>query len=62
MPPCVCTGMSNYMQDSYVQLGAGYELSKIATDTVHSAHVWTEVIMNGTRRAHPLASLSGRRC
>ena len=35
---CVVDAMCDYMRDTYVQLGADYELSRRATATVDRAH------------------------
>jgi len=47
VPTCVAEAIANYMLNSYVQLGAGYEISKISTQTVDLAHEWMNRFVNG---------------
>ena len=46
VPAIVADAVRDYMLDSYVQLGAGYALSDLATKTVDDAHAWIERFMN----------------
>lgn len=47
MPRIVADSMRHYMLHTYVQLGAGYEISKKATATVDEAHAFMNRLMNG---------------
>lgn len=47
VPRCVAEAISDYMLNSYVQLGAGYEISKISTNIVDLAHAWMNRFVNG---------------
>ncbi len=49
VPDTVAAGVGSYMLSSYVQLGAGYPLSRLATDLVERAHRLTATLM-GARR------------
>ncbi len=46
VPGGVAEAIQNYMLSSYVQLGAGYEQSNVATQTVEDAHVFMREFMN----------------
>lgn len=46
-PNVVIDSMANYMRSTYVQLGAGYELSKRANEVVDSAHRFMNTFVNG---------------
>jgi len=45
VPAVVANAIRDYMLDSYVQLGAGYHQSKVATKTVSDAHAFIEEMM-----------------
>lgn len=47
VPAAVADRIRDYMVSSYVQLGAGYELSQTATDTVDEAHEFVRMLFNG---------------
>lgn len=47
VPACVSDAIREYMRTTYVQLGAGYEMSRIATATVDRAHTFINRLMNG---------------
>lgn len=47
VPLCVADAMRDYMLNSYVNLNAGYKKSDIATRTVHDAHAFINMLMNG---------------
>lgn len=47
VPRCVADAIRDYMLSTYVQLGAGYELSQQCTETVHRAHAFINRFMNG---------------
>jgi len=47
MPRIVADRMHHYMLNSYVQLDAGYGLSREATDVVAKAHDFVGLLMNG---------------
>jgi cysteine desulfurase family protein (TIGR01976 family) len=47
VPRSVADGMRDYMLSTYVQLGAGYELSQRATRLVDEAHELVRLLMNG---------------
>ncbi|MDZ4829008.1 MAG: aminotransferase class V-fold PLP-dependent enzyme [Phycisphaerae bacterium] len=49
VPIDVADAIRDYMLGSYVQLGAGYPMSNVATETVDAAHAFANVLMNGTR-------------
>ncbi|MFO0827350.1 MAG: cysteine desulfurase-like protein [Phycisphaerales bacterium] len=49
VPIDVADAMRSYMLESYVQLGAGYPMSNVATQTVDAAHAFVNLFMNGTR-------------
>lgn len=46
-PNVVIDSMANYMRSMYVQLGAGYELSRRAKEVVDSAHRFMKTFVNG---------------
>lgn len=46
VPGIVANAIRDYMLSNYVQLGAGYPLSNRATETVHQAHEFIELLMN----------------
>jgi selenocysteine lyase/cysteine desulfurase len=48
VPSLLIDSISNYFSRSYVQLGANYDQSNQATDTVKLAHDFAREIMNGT--------------
>jgi cysteine desulfurase family protein (TIGR01976 family) len=52
VPLDVADAIRAYMLESYVQLGAGYELSNRATATVDAAHAFVNRIVNGTGTGH----------
>ncbi len=49
MPLEVADAIRAYMLNSYVQLGAGYPMSDVATRTVDAAHEVVNTLFNGTR-------------
>jgi cysteine desulfurase family protein (TIGR01976 family) len=48
VPRQVADAMHRYMLETYVQLGAGYDLSKRCDDVIAEAHAFTNRLMNGT--------------
>ncbi len=48
VPRSVVDRIRNYMLSSYVQLGAGYELSQRATETVEAARDFVRLLCNGS--------------
>lgn len=46
VPDTVADGIRRYMTESYVQLGAGYELSRRATAVVDDAHAFARIFVN----------------
>lgn len=46
-PACVSDAIRDYMRTTYVQLGAGYDMSRRATATVELAHTFINRLMNG---------------
>ncbi len=52
VPIDVADAIRSYMLESYVQLGAGYEMSNVATATVNAAHSLVNLIVNGVGRGH----------
>mmetsp|Transcript_10085 Transcript_10085/g.17572 ORF Transcript_10085/g.17572 Transcript_10085/m.17572 type:complete len:566 (-) Transcript_10085:722-2419(-) len=49
VPRCVPAAISQYMNHSYAQLGAGYAASNRATQTVALAHDWMRIFMNAPK-------------
>jgi cysteine desulfurase family protein (TIGR01976 family) len=47
VPAVVADSIRDYMLSSYVQIGAGYPLSKQATELVDEAHDFVRLMMNG---------------
>jgi len=47
VPAVVADRIRDYMMSSYVQLGAGYPLSEVATRTVDEAHDFVRLLFNG---------------
>ncbi|MEQ1822088.1 MAG: aminotransferase class V-fold PLP-dependent enzyme [Fimbriimonadaceae bacterium] len=47
VPSCVINAISDYMRNSYVQLGAPYQVAERATQTVDNAHEFINLFMNG---------------
>jgi cysteine desulfurase family protein (TIGR01976 family) len=47
VPAMVAEGIRDYMLSNYVQLGAGYPLSKHCTELVDEAHDFVRLLMNG---------------
>ncbi|MDZ4754547.1 MAG: cysteine desulfurase-like protein [Phycisphaerae bacterium] len=47
VPIDVADAIRAYMLESYVQLGAGYAMSNVATATVERAHAFVNLIVNG---------------
>jgi cysteine desulfurase family protein (TIGR01976 family) len=47
VPKVVADRISDYMMSSYVQLGAGYDLSQRASRVVDEAHEFVRLLMNG---------------
>lgn len=48
VPKAVADRMHDYLMNRYVQLDAGYPLSRLATETVDEAHDFVNRFMNGT--------------
>jgi len=48
VPATVADGIRDYMLSSYVQIEAGYPLSRYCTELVDSAHVFVRLLMNGS--------------
>jgi cysteine desulfurase family protein (TIGR01976 family) len=53
VPACVADAMHRYLRETYVQLGAGYPLSRRCTDTVERAHAFARMFVNA-RRGHAI--------
>lgn len=53
VPACVADAMHRYLRETYVQLGAGYELSRRCTATVDEAHAFARTFVNA-RRGHAI--------
>ncbi len=51
VPACVADAMHRYLRETYVQLGAGYPLSRQCTATVAAAHDFARTFVNA-RRGH----------
>lgn len=49
VPACVADAMHRYLRETYVQLGAGYELSRRCTATVDAAHAFAGTFVNARR-------------
>lgn len=49
VPGVVVDAIRDYMLRSYVQLGAGYERSRRATELVDSTHAWISRLMRGAK-------------
>ncbi|HZH98369.1 MAG TPA: aminotransferase class V-fold PLP-dependent enzyme, partial [Fimbriimonadaceae bacterium] len=47
VPAVVADAIREYMLSNYVQLGAGYEISRKSTAVVNEAHEWINTFMNG---------------
>ena len=47
VPVQVADRIRSYLLESYVQLGAGYELSRRSTDLVGQAHAFIRLLMGG---------------
>lgn len=47
VPACVADSIREYMLNTYVQLGAGYPISNVSTETVEAAHQFMNRFMNG---------------
>ena len=47
MPACVADAIRDYLTSSFVQLGAGYRESRVATELVDEAHAFANEFMNG---------------
>ncbi len=54
VPIDVADAIRSYMLESYVQLGAGYEMSNVATATVDAAHLFVNTVMNGNGVGHAI--------
>jgi len=46
LPRCVIEAARDYMTSSYVQLGADYDISRRASDTVRRAHEFAKIFVN----------------
>ncbi len=57
VPACVADAMHGYLTRTYVQLGAGYELSRRCTATVDEAHAFARTFVNA-RRGHAIIGSS----
>ncbi len=53
VPACVADAMHRYLRETYVQLGAGYPLSRRCTATVAAAHDFARTFV-GARRGHAI--------
>lgn len=49
VPACVADAMHRYLRETYVQLGAGYGLSRRCTATVDEAHAFARTFVNARR-------------
>lgn len=49
VPACVADAMHRYLRESYVQLGAGYGLSRRCTATVDEAHAFARTFVKARR-------------
>lgn len=58
LPAVVIDAMIAYLRESYVQLGADYELSKRATATVGAAHRFVKHFMNAPADGHVVLGAS----
>jgi cysteine desulfurase family protein (TIGR01976 family) len=54
VPLEVIDAVRRHMTESYVQLGAGYPMSDVATRTVDEAHRFANVLFNGTETGHAI--------
>lgn len=54
VPHAVIDAVRQYMTQSYVQLGAGYPMSDVATRTVDDAHRFVNLLCNGTKTGHAI--------
>ena len=57
VPACVADAMHRYLRETYVQLGAGYELSRRCTATVEAAHAFVRTFVNA-RHGHAIIGAS----
>lgn len=48
VPSCVIDAMADYMRESYVQLGAPYDVARRSTHVVSDAHAFINLYMGGT--------------
>jgi cysteine desulfurase family protein (TIGR01976 family) len=48
VPAVVADAIRDYMLNTYVQLGAGYDISTICTETVNRAHDFINIFVHGT--------------
>ncbi len=53
VPACVSDAIFRYLRETYVQLGAGYPLSRRCTATVEAAHAFARTLVNA-RRGHAM--------
>lgn len=47
MPKCVADAMHRYMTETYVQLGAPYDISRRSSRVIEDAHLWINRFMGG---------------
>lgn len=57
VPACVADAMHRYLKETYVQLGAGYPLSRRCTATIEAAHAFARTFLNA-RRGHAIIGAS----
>lgn len=57
VPAGVADAMHSYLRETYVQLGAGYPLSRRCTATVEAAHAFARTFVNA-RRGHAILGAS----
>lgn len=58
VPACVADAMHRYLRETYVQLGAGYPLSRRCTETVAAAHDFARMFVGAQRGQAILGSSS----
>lgn len=58
VPRVVAEAIARYMQESYVQLDAPYDVSHRSTETVARAHAFAELLANGTGRGRAILGAS----
>ena len=58
VPEEVADAIRGYMLNSYVQLGAGYDISTLSTETVALAHEFVNELFGGTTTGHAILGSS----